>query len=301
MSERIVLRVPSCFVVPAPKKPEPPPFPGTVTPESLRPDPDPPIPFLVPWRTHTATPRVEGGLTIPVMVDAAMHAKAVGRFEMAETTLAAVFKGQADAAALTAAVIKSMENPFAANDSPITWAISPRVFRDPLLNVRLAGKKLAARHRALLQGTPWSIRCFGEPGVGPRKNVIYGGDGHAIAQVDFGHSSVGIHVHALVRGNAEHAPVIAEDHLFRLRAVPWAWCVIPDVTPETAAVLLSRRHGGGGGGGAVDSDEEDEDLTELLSVGQPLPDTAALDDMDGWCRLSLPFDNMMGSGSTSFE
>ena len=61
-----------------------------------------------------------------------------------------------------------------------------------------------------------------------RKNVIYNGDGVAIAQVDFGHgASVGTHVHSLAENNLDHVAVAEEDHLFHFPSVPWAWLCIP--------------------------------------------------------------------------
>ena len=319
MSDRIIVRVPSCFVVPAPPKPEPPPIPGTVTPEMLgiiskKQKEALPLPFLVPWKQFHEIPRLEsdpenqGKVTFPVMVDTKTLKQAVERYEIAETTLFSVFKNDPDAQSLTKAVIQSMENPFASNSSPIVWSLDKRIYRNPVMGEKkLGGKKLRgeARHRALLQGNPWSIRCFGEPGgVGPRKNMIYGPDGNAVAQIDFGHgTSCGIHAHALVKGNLEHTAVEAEDHLFPLRSVPWFWTVIPEVTKESVSAYLQKKNGmQGGGSNAVDlEDDSDDDVNEMLSVASPLPDTTEIDKMDGWVKVSLPFEDYMGSATTSFE
>jgi hypothetical protein len=320
-SDRIIVNVPSCFVVPPPPKhaPQHGVLPGSITPEMLGiglKESDKPLPFLVPWKTHTDVPRVgEGSKLIPVMVDPKVLTKAHERYETAETTLASVFKSHPDGEKLTAAVLQSMENPFASNSSPIVWTLDRRVYPNPPMEKKLGGKKLKgeSRHKLLLQGPPFSIRCFGEPGgVGPRKNMIYGPDGHAIAQVDFGHGdSCGIHAHALVQGNLAHTPSWQEDHLFHLRSVPWAWTVIPEVSAETVAELLRKKQGAMNGGGGADvtdkkkneSDDSDgdSDANSMLALGAPLPDTRELDKMDGWVKVSLPFEDFMGSGSVSFE
>ena len=317
------MHVPSCFVVPAPKKPGPPPFPGTVTPEQLRPDPDPPRAFLLPWKAFAETPRLgEGSRLLPVMVDAALLAAADERWDT-EATLACVFKGHPDAAKLAEAVRISMRNPFASNESPIVWTLDRRVRPNPSAATKLGGKKLATRHR-ILQGAPWSIACLGEDGVGPRRNMIYGPDGDAIAQVDFGHGAgLGIHVHALVRGNLEHTPSESEDHLFHLRGVPWAWTVVPEVGGAEGGALQSRSPPpllgsaaaaaagaaagvtaaakGGDRSNDNDNDVDDDGEAAMLARAAPLPDTRAADGIDGWCRVSLPFEDFMGSNSSSFS
>ena len=98
---------------------------------------------------------------------------------------------------------------------------------NPSADDRLGGKKLKHRHR-ILSGAPWSIASFADPDTGVvKRNMVYDGNGDAVAQIDFGHTSVGIHCHALVIGNLEHTAVTQEDHLFHMHDVPWPWLCTP--------------------------------------------------------------------------
>lgn len=303
-SNRTSLYVPSVYVVPEPPPPSPPPFPGTVTPEMVQAElgriPEKETPFLVPWKNVFDIERVNkergcGTTLLPSMVDTKVLHKAHERFDVA-VTLAAVFKDHPQRDAMIKAVLLSMENPFCANSSPIVWHMESKVHLMPSMDAKHGGKKLVMKHRTLLEGTPWTIRCFGLPGVGPRKNMIYGESGDCIAQVDFGHNSVGIHAHALVKNNLDHTPSEDPEHLFRLRHCPWAWTCVPHLTAEMCQQLLAKKLGGE----AVDSgdDEVADGVAEMMSLATPLPDTRALDEMRGWALLSVPRENYMGSDSS---
>lgn len=224
---RIVVALPSFFVPEVPRPPSPPPVPGTVKPEDLRPDPDPPRPFLVPWAKFEATPRTTASGVMPCDVNVAMLANFLARHDV-ETTLEAVFKDRTDRDTLVQHVMASLLNPFRSTDSNIVWNLAPRVQPNPSMDDRLGGKKLRNRHK-ILRGDPWSIATFVDPDTGVvKRNVVYDDAGDAVAQVDFGHGqSCGIHVHALVQNNLEHTPGNSADHSFALPTVPWPWLCVP--------------------------------------------------------------------------
>jgi hypothetical protein len=223
---RVAFAIPADYVVPRPKTPEPPPFPGTVSAEDLRPPVDPPRPFLVPWSTHKNS--VQGLLpeAMPVEVDRAMLGGFMDRYDVA-STVAAVFKDVEDKSVLDD-VLRSMADPFRSNGTDIVWTLVPKVQPNPSADQNLGGKKLKNRHK-ILQGPAWSIVSFADADTGTiRRNMIYNGEGDAIVQVDFGHGqTVGIHCHTLVRGNLEHTSTTQEDHLFPLYEVPWMWLCVP--------------------------------------------------------------------------
>jgi hypothetical protein len=300
-SDRIDVYVPSCFVVPAPPPPSPPPMPGTVSLADIKPPPPDPT-FIMPWKQHFATERVDektgvGKHPLPCMVDTKLLATYHQKFDVA-TTLVHVFKHlepkQRDAT--VAAVLASLENPFASNNSPIVWHLDKRIYLAPNKDAKLGGKKLAVRHKTLLHGTPWTIRCFAEPGRGPFKNMVYGEDGIAIAQIDLIHPalSMGLHCHALVKDNLDHTPSEDPNHLFWLRNVPWCWCVIPQMTERLCLELLAKKTGDN-----VDSDDDEADVQEMLALASPLPDLRELNKIAGWVPCSLPYEDFLGSGSTS--
>jgi hypothetical protein len=225
---RVSFAIPQDYVVPRPKTPEPPPFPGTVSAEDLKPPEDPPRPFLVPWSTHTNASRAasESGSAIPVEVDPAKLASFLERYDVSPT-LAAVFKDSEDRSIIDH-VMRSMANPFRSNGTDIVWTLVRRVMPNPSADDRLGGKKLKNRHK-VLRGPAWSIVSFVDPETGiVRRNMIYNGDGDAIVQVDFGHGqTTGIHCHALVQGNLAHTASSTEDHLFPMYDVPWMWLCVP--------------------------------------------------------------------------
>eukprot|EP00672_Neobodo_designis_P008457 CAMPEP_0174855690 /NCGR_PEP_ID=MMETSP1114-20130205/33962_1 /TAXON_ID=312471 /ORGANISM="Neobodo designis, Strain CCAP 1951/1" /LENGTH=270 /DNA_ID=CAMNT_0016090441 /DNA_START=35 /DNA_END=847 /DNA_ORIENTATION=+ len=222
---RIAIAIPTDYVIPRPKTPEPPPVPGTVSAEDLQPPKDPPRPFLTPWSTHSNRQR-EANLSnpIPAEVDREKLAAFLDRHPV-EATALAVFKDQPE---MAEAVVVSMSDPFRSNDSEIVWTLTPKVQPNPSVDDRLGGKKLKNRHR-ILRGAPWSIATFVDADTGVvRRNMIYGGDGDAIAQIDFGHGqSCGIHCHALVKGNLEHTAASQDDHAFPMLEVPWMWLCVP--------------------------------------------------------------------------
>ena len=221
---RVNLALPACFVVPKPKPPPPPLMPGRVSAADLAPPVDPPLPFLRPWASHHAQPRWAGEV-LPADVEAAQYAKFCDRHDVREA-VEAVFKG--NDAAFVDDVCLSMADPFRANQSSVVWAPPLLVQVNPSMDDRLGGKKLKNRHK-ILTGVPWSISTFADADSGEvRRNVVYGPDGTAVAQVDFGHGQhVGIHVHALVENNLEHTPGHSDDHCWPLLQVPWPWLCVP--------------------------------------------------------------------------
>lgn len=219
------LCIPSVFVVPRVKSPEPPPVPGTVDFKDVRPPVNPPAPFLTPWQPFARCHQGPDLPPIPCDVDKAELARFIERHRV-EETVATVFKDRPEVAA---EVMKTFASPFAGGDSEIVWTLIQAVKPNSSREDKLGGKKLKHRHKILL-GPPWSIVSYGEEGAGVKRNVVYDGDGNAVAQVDFGHgNAAGIHVHALVLGNLEHTAGYTEDHAFPLHSVPWFWTCIPDV------------------------------------------------------------------------
>jgi hypothetical protein len=264
---RIAIAIPATFVTAKPKPPEPPPFPGTVTFEDVRPPSGPPLPFLVPWVSHTHVDRdvQDGRQPIPVDVDTAILKDHTIRHDV-ETTVQAVFKGAETAEQMVHDVLLSMQNPFKSNDSSIVWTLLPYVQPNPSMEDRLGGKKLKNRHK-ILKGQPFSIASFVDVDSGVvRRNMVYDGEGDAMVQVDFGHGhSVGIHCHALVTGNLEHTAVSQEDHLFHMDSVPWMWLCVP-----------------WGGRGVTDARALPPTLDELryAAVSVPFEDYSGMGDME---------------------
>ena len=304
-ADRISVWVPSAFVVPAP----PPakellaPVPGTATAENLGIVKQEAIdkPFLVPWKQQLGEARVPEGKSsgttlFTCTIDAKALAQANEKFDTA-ASLAAVFKSDEQRDDMVKAVLASMENPFASNRSPIVWHLDRRVYLNPLRDdTKLGGKSKAIRHRTLLHGTPWTVRSFGEPGRGVIKNLVYGEDGRAIAQVDLCHPqfNLGTHVHALVKDNLDHTPSEDPDHLFKLRHMPWAWCCVPVLSRETCAELIAKKKGCDSDGG----DSDDDDVDNLMALGQPLPDTREFDRVQGWVQVSLPYENFSSNSGS---
>jgi hypothetical protein len=264
---RVRVCIPDCFVVPPVKPKEPPPFPGTVKPEDVRPPVDPPLPFLRPWAPHRkdvvtiAATSVTADVSIPCEVDAKMLEKHIDRHDVVET-ISAVFQGHPEDVknSFIERTIASLASPFAAPpisenvDDPIVWTLYPAVRKNPAAYIAASGgKKSIHRHDRILRGPAWSIVSYGEEsgaaaGKAPdglsswpgmiKRNVIYDGNGDAVAQVDFGHGDhVGTHCHALVVGSLDHKPGSADDHMFPLRSVPWFWVCVPDVR---SARMLKR-------------------------------------------------------------
>ena len=269
------LIVPSVLVVPKKEPPGPPPFPGTVNPEDLRPPVNPPRPFLRPWKTHEWVDQGIDKPHIPVTIDTKELAAFNERHDV-ERTVRAVFKEREDIEEMVASVMASLKDPFKGNDSDIVWTLVQAVKPNPGNDMKLGGKKLQKRHK-ILDGPPWSIVSFGDVDGGVRRNMIYDGDGNAIAQVDMGHGSqIGIHAHALVIGNLAHTPGNSDDHCFELESVPWPWLCIPDVRTAT------REEAG-------------------AAIGAP---PVTLDTQTGemsWIPVTMPYEDYLGERAFSDE
>jgi len=203
-----------------------------------------------------------------------------------ESTIRAVFKGRDEQ--LIEDVINSLRSPFVATgNNAIVWTLVQAIKPNPSMSSTLGGKKLKHRHK-VLRGPPWSIVCFGDGGENGtiRRNVIYDGNGDAVAQVDFGHGfNVGIHCHALVKGNLEHTAGDTEDHMFELPTVPWCWTCIPDVRQHT----VDNR----------DVSEEDSEVVDRKGTSLfRLPETV---DASCWVNINIPYEDYMGDQQYSEE
>lgn len=325
---RVRLCLPDCFLVPPIKPKEPPPVPGTVTPEDVRPPLDPPLPFLLPWAPHRRDPLTilpllhEVDRSIPCEVDVEVLHKFTERHSV-RATVEAVFKGHPEETkiAYIEGVVASLASPFSARATggeheQIVWTLHRAVRKNPAAYQSASGgKKSIHRHDRLLRGPPWSIVSFGEelaidvnntaqwPGM-IKRNMIYDGNGDAVAQVDFGHGEhIGIHCHALVVGALDHAPGTAEDHMFALRSVPWFWLSIPDVR---SARLLKRLEGAKRGSTVttmVGRSQEEEDADDASDVDE-LDQTANVaeqvryvsrDDITGGRHSAAVFDRQRGA------
>jgi hypothetical protein len=267
----VSLLVPNEFIVPPPRPPPLPLMPGTVSAADFAAPTDPALPFLEPWSAHRARPRGIACAPIPCDVNGGVVAAGHARHDT-EATLQAVFKDRADRDAVVADVLLSLANPFKSNASSIVWSVAPRVQDDPRGGCggcgdggarRRGGKKLVHRHHRLLTGAPWSVAAFGDAAV--RRNMVYNGDGDAIAQVDFDHGAP--HAHALVLNNLEHTPGGAADHMFPLHAVPWAWLCLP---------------------------LHDEGL-----CATPATDSRVGGAAEQWTPVTLPFEDFMGAAMSS--
>lgn len=281
--------VPSFLVVPQRKPPAPPPMPGTVRPEDVRPPLDPPLPFIVPWSTHRDCPQGLQCAALPCDADAAVLEKYLHRHDV-EGTLDAVFNDRADKGDMVAQCLRSLRSPFtAASGSDVVWTLVPAIRPNPSEDRQMAGKKLksSSRHKILL-GAPWSIASFADPDGAVRRNVVYDGNGDAVAQVDFGHGNMaGVHVHALVRGNLEHTPGSADDHSFPVECVPWPWLCVPDV--KISCVADGPAQGNTSNGGSA-----------ISAFSMP----ATLEVKSGtwsWVSIRVPFEDYMGDRFSSSE
>jgi hypothetical protein len=202
------------------------------------------------------------------------------------------------------------------DDDLIVWTMERRVLPDRGADAPLGGRKLKHRHHRVLVGQPWSIQTFGSYRSGPARNLVYGADGHAIAQIDFGHfGRIGTHGHALVRGNLEHTPGDSEDHMVEFDRLPWFWhCVSDALGPHAVPAVglapdgVTTTIGGIPMSGAADdadpsgsdddamvsADAADNDavVARLRRVGpQAVPSTGAIDGYNGWVRVNISLDD----------
>lgn len=283
---RVKLCVPSVFVVPPIPPPQPPPVPGTVTFESIRPPLDPPNPFLLPWdsfRNESVVMDQRSLSCLPCEIDSDALQRHNIRHDVRKT-VEAVFKDYS--AHVIEDVMKSLDRPFSPGEGQqIAWSVVGSIKRNPGMNSILGGKKLVHRHK-ILTGAPWSIASFADDADSGkcvvRRNVVYDGEGNAVAQVDFGHGKTcGIHCHALVQGNLEHTAAWSDDHMFPLRSVPWVWLCIPDV--RTLRLIQAQIDG-------LSDEDQPEDEEKLGSNLFGLCDTLAIDDT-AWSCVALPYDS----------
>ena len=113
----------------------------------------------------------------------------------------------------------------------------------------VGGTGNARQQRMIHNSDPWSIVAYCAGGDGSnvflRKNIVYDGEGLAVAQVDFGHGTwCGTHAHALVENSLEHASSLRDDHAFQLFDVPWMWLCLPLSSAVIQTTPFESQEGG---------------------------------------------------------
>lgn len=111
-------------------------------------------------------------------------------------------------------IIRSMACPFSGLEG-IEWTIQPPIE----LNSDCKPKEKA---------DPYSIISYHKDGV-CKKNIIYGGNGECIVQVDLeDHGKTREpHFHILIPGVLDHTSGVQEGHSFSWKICPWLWLLVP--------------------------------------------------------------------------